>query len=73
MKQAGAPEDIFLHWGCADQLSAIKRRYVEVEVRASLARLGRPLTAQEKLARREAGRNGPQGPTADVAEAELFG
>ena len=68
-----APKDIFPRSDCAEQRAAIKRRYVEVEVRSSLARLGRPFTPMEKRARREAGRIGPQGPAADAAEAELFG
>jgi hypothetical protein len=68
-----APDDIFPRSSCSEQRAAIKRRYVDIEVRSSLARLGRPLSRMEKRARREAGRNGPQGPAADAAEAGLFG
>ena len=44
------------------QRAAIKRRFEAVEVTSSLARLGRPMMPVEKRVRREAGRNGPQGP-----------
>ena len=53
---------IFPREESSKQRAAIKRRYVSVEVTSSLARLGRPMTPAEKRVRREAGRNGPQGP-----------
>jgi hypothetical protein len=67
------PSKIFPHAEEPRQRRAIKRRFSAIKVTGSLARLGRPLTAMEKRARREAGRNGPQGPAADAAEAALFG
>lgn len=45
-----------------EQRRAIKRRHRCVNVRTSLARLGRPFTAAEMAQRRSAGQNGPQGP-----------
>ena len=42
--------------------AAIKRRYVSVEINAPLQALGRPFSREEKRARLEAGRGGPQGP-----------
>ena len=56
------PKKIFPRAESSKQRAAIKRRYVSVEVTSSLARLGRPMTPAEKRVRREAGRNGPQGP-----------
>ena len=56
------PKKIFPREEISKQRAAIKRRYVSVEVTSSLARLGRPMTPAEKRVRREAGRNGPQGP-----------
>ena len=56
------PKKIFPREESSKQRAAIKRRYVSVEVTSSLARLGRPMTPAEKRVRREAGRNGPQGP-----------
>ena len=56
------PKKIFPRAAGKQQRAAIKRRYVCVEVTSSLARLGRPMTPLEKRQRREAGRNGPQGP-----------
>ena len=47
-----------------EQKKAIKRRYDEVKIDAPLQALGRPLTGPEKRARKEAGRDGPQGPPA---------
>ena len=44
------------------QRAAVKRRYVSVEVTGPLQRLGRPFSAIEKRARREAGANGPRRP-----------
>ena len=56
------PKTIFPRGKGKQQRAAIKRRYEAVEVTSSLARLGRPMTPAEKRVRREAGRNGPQGP-----------
>lgn len=67
------PSEIFPRADSSRQRHALKRRYAAVEVTRTLARGGRPFTAAEKRARREAGRNGPQGPGADAAERELFG
>ena len=47
-----------------EQKKAIKRRFDSVEIDAPLQALGRPLTGPEKRARKEAGRDGPQGPPA---------
>ena len=48
-----------------EQRKAIKRRYTDERVTSTLAAGGRPLTPAEKRARREAGRQGPQGPGVD--------
>ena len=56
------PKKMFVRAESSKQRAAIKRRYESVEVTSSLARLGRPMTPAEKRVRREAGRNGPQGP-----------
>jgi len=49
------PRKLFTRARDRGQRAAIKRRYEAVEVTGSLAVLGRPLTAAEKRARREAG------------------
>ena len=67
------PKKIFPRGVNAAQRRALKRRYESVEITNTLARIGRPFTAAEKRARREAGRNGPQGPGADAVEHEIFG
>ena len=67
------PSEIFPRALSSRQRAALKRRYAAVEVTRTLARGGRPFTAAEKRARREAGRSGPQGPGADAAERALFG
>ena len=58
------PKKIFPR-GSGKQKAAIARRYRAVEITSPLQRLGRPLTPIEKRARKEAGRNGPQGPGAN--------
>ena len=58
------PAKIFPRASSSRQRDAIKRRYVCVEVVGPLQAGGRPFTAAEKRARREAGQNGPQGPGA---------
>ena len=56
------PSKIFPRASTKKQRDAIKRRYTAVEVTGPLQQGGRPFTPAEKRARREAGRNGPQGP-----------
>jgi len=56
------PSKMFVRSGSIKQRKAIKRRYEAIEVTGPLQALGRPATRAEKLARREAGRNGPRGP-----------
>lgn len=58
------PKKIFPRADNARQRRALARRYRAVEITAPLQALGRPFTAAEKRARREAGANGPQGPGA---------
>ena len=53
------PSQIFPRASSARQRRAIKRRYRSFKVTRSLAHLGRPLSAIEKRARREAGRDEP--------------
>ena len=67
------PRKLFTRARDRGQRAAIKRRYEAVEVTGSLAVLGRPLTAAEKRARREAGAQGPRGPGPDAVEAQMFG
>ena len=47
------------------QKRATKRRFDAIEITAPLQQIGRPFNSQEKRARRQAGQNGPQGPSAD--------
>lgn len=56
------PSKIFPRGSTGEQRTAIKRRYVTVEVTEPLQRTGRPFTQAEKRVRREAGRDGPKGP-----------
>ena len=56
------PAKIFPRAATRKQRDAIKRRYTEVEISGPLQLGGRPFTAAEKRARREAGQNGPQAP-----------
>ena len=46
----------------AAQRRALKRRYVAIEVTGPLQVGGGPFDVRLKIARKEAGRNGPQGP-----------
>lgn len=56
------PAKIFPRAPSGRQRDAIKKRYVSVEVTGPLQFGGGAFTPTEKRARREAGRNGPQGP-----------
>ena len=58
------PAKLFPRGRNAAQRRAIKRRYVAVEVKGPLQVGGQPFSLREKVARKEAGRTGPQGPGA---------
>ena len=53
---------IFPRGRSAAQRRALKRRYVAIEVTGPLQVGGGPFDVRLKIARKEAGRNGPQGP-----------